>query len=169
MVRWRRATLESYFRSRPGRPFTSWEECAINALVHCAPCAARNIDWSIGGTLTKLEEYNGLGYAARRTPSPYIWSSTDQYKSGKYVRDGVFHQVRLSTVPASLSLGWPHTLILAQIHRTLRSDLKSSGLADSTSQPGGFAPPGLFAFLARDACGIVMGLCVGGAAGRAPL
>jgi hypothetical protein len=59
-------------------------------LLNCAPYAARNKDWSIGGTLTKLEEYNGLGYAARGRPSPYIWSGTDQYISGKYVRDGVY-------------------------------------------------------------------------------
>lgn len=69
-------------------PFQSWEDAAVDALVHCAPYAAQNHDWSIGGTLTKLEEYNGLGYAARSRPSPYIWSGTDQYVSGKYVRDG---------------------------------------------------------------------------------
>ncbi len=71
-------------------PFKSWEEAAIDALVNCPPYAARNRDWSIGGTLTRLEEYNGLGYAARGIASPYIWSGTDQYISGKYVRDGVF-------------------------------------------------------------------------------
>jgi lysozyme family protein len=71
-------------------PFRSWEEAAIDALANCPPYAARNKDWTIGQALTKLEEYNGLGYAARRLPSPYIWSGTDQYKSGKYVRDGVF-------------------------------------------------------------------------------
>jgi hypothetical protein len=49
-----------------------------------------NKDWSIGGTLTMLEQYNGLGYASRGRPSPYIWSGTDQYVSGKYVRDGVY-------------------------------------------------------------------------------
>ena len=37
-----------------------------------------------------LEEYNGLGYASRGVPSPYVWSGTDQYRSGKYVRDGVY-------------------------------------------------------------------------------
>ena len=37
-----------------------------------------------------LEEYNGLGYASRGKPSPYIWSGTDQYQAGKYVRDGVY-------------------------------------------------------------------------------
>jgi lysozyme family protein len=71
-------------------PFKSWEEAAIDALANCPPYAARNRDWSTGGTLTMLEEYNGLGYASRGRPSPYIWSGTDQYISGKYVRDGVY-------------------------------------------------------------------------------
>src|SRR5262249_16550120 len=35
-------------------PFRSWEEAAIDALVHCAPYAARNTDWSIGGGFCKL-------------------------------------------------------------------------------------------------------------------
>ena len=71
-------------------PFRSWEEAAIDAVVNCSPHAARNRDWSIGGTLTMLERYNGLGYASRGRPSPYIWSGTNQYVSGKYVRDGVY-------------------------------------------------------------------------------
>jgi lysozyme family protein len=71
-------------------PFNSWEEAAIDALVNCGPYAARNKDWSIGGLLTLLERYNGVGYVNRGLPSPYIWSGTDQYSRGKYVRDGVF-------------------------------------------------------------------------------
>ena len=71
-------------------PFKTWEDSAVDALVNCSPFAARNRDWSIGGTLTMLEEYNGLGYAARGLPSPYVWSGTDQYRTGKFVRDGVF-------------------------------------------------------------------------------
>jgi lysozyme family protein len=71
-------------------PFKSWEDAAIDALVNCAPRAALNKDWSIGGTLTMLEQYNGLGYANKGRPSPYVWSGTDQYVSGKYVRDGVY-------------------------------------------------------------------------------
>jgi lysozyme family protein len=71
-------------------PFDSWEDAAIDALRNCTPYAARNKDWSIGGTLTVLEEYNGLGYASRGVSSPYVWSGTDQYRSGKYVRDGVY-------------------------------------------------------------------------------
>ena len=68
-------------------PFSSWQNAAVDALVNCAPFAAKWHDWSAGGTLTLLEQYNGLGYAMRNLPSPYIWSGTDQYKSGKFTRD----------------------------------------------------------------------------------
>ncbi|MEY9614271.1 lysozyme family protein [Bradyrhizobium elkanii] len=89
-------------------PFKSWEDAAVDALVNCAPRAALNKDWSIGGTLTMLEQYNGLGYAngpsgwvgkpytaSRKQrfpsqPSAYIWGGTDQYVAGKYVADGVY-------------------------------------------------------------------------------
>lgn len=71
-------------------PFVSWEAAAIDALTDCAPHAARWRDWSPGGLLTLLEQYNGLGYAAMGLPSPYVWAGTDQYKSGKYVADGRF-------------------------------------------------------------------------------
>jgi lysozyme family protein len=71
-------------------PFLSFEAAAYDALVNCAPHAGRWTDWSAGGGLTLLEQYNGLGYAKRGLPSPYIWSGTNQYHAGKYVRDGVF-------------------------------------------------------------------------------
>jgi len=71
-------------------PFASWEEAAIDALVNCGPYAARWKDWSIGGILTLLEQYNGLGYARMGKPSPYIWAGTNQYVRGKYVHDGVY-------------------------------------------------------------------------------
>jgi lysozyme family protein len=71
-------------------PFLSWEAAAEDALVVCPPHAAKWTDWSIGGALTLLEQYNGLGYANRGMPSPYIWASTNQYSHGKYVADGHF-------------------------------------------------------------------------------
>jgi lysozyme family protein len=85
-------------------PFISWEEAAIDALVNCAPYAARNTDWSIGGTLTRLEEYNGLGYASRGVASPYVWSGTDRYRSGKYVHDGVFDPDAVDRQPGCAGL-----------------------------------------------------------------
>ena len=71
-------------------PFQSWEAAAEDALVVCPPHAAHWSDWTIGGALSLLEQYNGLGYANRGIPSPYIWASTNQYSHGKYVRDGHF-------------------------------------------------------------------------------
>ncbi|WP_315751227.1 MULTISPECIES: hypothetical protein [unclassified Bradyrhizobium] len=74
-------------------PFGSWEEAAVDALVNCPPHAARWKDWSVAGALTLLEQYNGLGYARRGVPSPYVWAGTNQYRAGKYVRDGVYDPV----------------------------------------------------------------------------
>lgn len=71
-------------------PFNSFEEAAVDALVKCAPFAARLKDWSIGGMLTNLERFNGIGYAARGLPSAYVWAGTNQYEKGKFVADGVF-------------------------------------------------------------------------------
>lgn len=69
-------------------PFASWEDAAVDALVACPPHAAHWDDWTIGGALTLLELENGPGYANMGRPSPYIWASTDQYVSGKYIADG---------------------------------------------------------------------------------
>lgn len=80
-------------------PFRSWEEAAIDALVNCAPHAARNKDWSTGGLLTLLEGYNGLGYASRKIPSPYLWAGTDQYRAGKFVSDGKFDPTHVDVQP----------------------------------------------------------------------
>ena len=106
-------------------PFPTWEQGAIDALVKCQPYAASNRDWSVGGLLAKLEEYNGLGYAARGLPSPYIWSGTDQYQSGKYVADGDYDPnkvdsqlgcaallIALMALDKSIYLGVPNIIIL---------------------------------------------------------
>jgi lysozyme family protein len=80
------------FLDHPGDDINNnaWLRCALDALIDCAPHAAKWSDWSAGGTLTILEEYNGLGYAAMGAPSAYVWSGTDQYVSGKYIADHVY-------------------------------------------------------------------------------
>lgn len=106
-------------------PFTSWERAAEDALVNCAPYAARNKDWSIGGVLTLLEGYNGLGYANKGVPSPYVWAGTDQYVSGKYVADHDYDPNKVDTqlgcagllmamaaLDSSVSLGRPPIVIV---------------------------------------------------------
>jgi lysozyme family protein len=110
-------------------PFTSWEEAAIDALVNCAPYAARNKDWSIGGTLTKLEEYNGLGYAARGKPSPYVWSGTNQYHSGKYVRDGIYDPDVVDSQPGCAGL----LLAMMELDPSIHFDGMTSPIANHPS------------------------------------
>lgn len=63
---------------------------ALDALIDCPPHASHWHDWTPGGAMTLLEEYNGLGYANHGIPSPYVWAGSDQYIKGKYVSDGVF-------------------------------------------------------------------------------
>lgn len=100
-------------------PFPSWEAAAEDALVVCPPHAAHWHDWTISGALTLLEQYNGLGYAAMGHPSPYVWSATDQYHSGKYIADGHYdpnaidHQTgcaallqRMTLLDPSIGMEW---------------------------------------------------------------
>lgn len=49
-------------------------------------------DFDIVNALIELEAWNGLGYHYHNIPSPYLWSMTDVYTAGKYVKDGVFDQ-----------------------------------------------------------------------------
>ena len=69
-------------------PFKTWEEAAIDALrlhsLHRIP------DWSIERVLYECERFNGWGYYYKGRVSPYVWSGTTLYKSGKYVADGVY-------------------------------------------------------------------------------
>lgn len=85
-------------------PFKSWEEAAIDALVNCHPFLAAKNDWSLGATLVNLELYNGAGYANKGRPSPYLWAGTDQYVSGKYVRDGIYDPNAVDKQPGCANL-----------------------------------------------------------------
>lgn len=137
-----------------GRPAGTWEAVAIDALVNCAPYAARNKDWSVGGTLAKLEEYNGLGYAARGIPSPYIWAGTNQYKSGKYVADHVYDPNHIDTQPGCAGM------ILAMM--ALDKSIKLGGAPLSTAKKaGGAVVAGGGAATAAHQSGLSIGWIVG--------
>lgn len=80
--------LDHHGDTTPGND--AWTRCCLDALIDCAPHAAKWTDWSPGGTATIWEEYNGLGYAGKGVPSAYVWSGSDQYVSGKYIADHVY-------------------------------------------------------------------------------
>lgn len=75
-------------------PFATWEEAAIDALG--GKKALTKQAWDVGSALKFLEAYNGLGYRAHETASPYLWSYTNQYVKGKYVADGVWSATAVS-------------------------------------------------------------------------
>lgn len=77
-------------RPREGTPPFRWEESAIDALR--MKSFQKWSDWSVPGILYKLEEYNGWGYRMYHPHvlSPYLWSFSNHYISGKYVQDGTW-------------------------------------------------------------------------------
>lgn len=113
-------------------PFASWQAAAVDALTNCAPYAARWKDWSPGGTMTLLEHYNGLGYANRGRPSPYIWAGTDQYVRGKYVADGKYDPNVVDSQPGCAGL----LLAMAAIDSSV-----ADGLGQRTPSPPAAPPP----------------------------
>ena len=83
-------------RPKTGTPPFTWEESATDSLqlkkLDTWP------DWSMPGTLYKLEEYNGWGYRRFHADvkTPYLWSFTSHYRSGKYVADGKWSATAVS-------------------------------------------------------------------------
>lgn len=96
---------------RPARgtpPFT-WEESAFDALQYDGALAVKG--WSIADTLHFLEGFNGWGYrtgAGRATTppmrSPYLWSMTNHYQRGKYIRDGIWDSNAVSAQVGACAL-----------------------------------------------------------------
>lgn len=81
---------------REGRPPFSFEQGAIAALALKAVSAIT--DWSIEHALYQWELYNGFGYRLYHpgTLSPYLWSGTGHYHSGKYIADGRWSETAMS-------------------------------------------------------------------------
>lgn len=69
--------------------FKSFEEGAKDAIE--LQGLDKVTDWSMGNVLYILEGYNGYGYTKYHgINSPYIWSGSNHYDSGKYIFDGTF-------------------------------------------------------------------------------
>lgn len=83
-------------RPKTGKPPFTWEASAIDALTGQGLGTWK--DWSIPGALYKLEGYNGWGYRDHHptVKSPYLWSFSNHYTKGKFVRDNVFSPTAVS-------------------------------------------------------------------------
>jgi lysozyme family protein len=91
-----RTVQEPPGRPRSGSPPFTWEQSATDSLQFQRLTGLA--DWSLPRTLYRLEAYNGFGYRRNHPEvlTPYLWSFSSHYTSGKYVRDGIFS----STAPS---------------------------------------------------------------------
>ena len=71
-----------------GNPPFTFTQSAIDALQYNGLTAWK--DWSVPGQLYILEGYNGYGYHSMNINSPYLWSYTQYYTKGLYIKDHVF-------------------------------------------------------------------------------
>lgn len=69
-----------------GQPPFTWRQSAVDALT--LKGYHQISDWSVPRMLWLLERYNGMGYRMRGVATPYLWSFSNLYEKGKFVRDG---------------------------------------------------------------------------------
>jgi len=81
-------------RPKTGNPPFTWQDSATDALLQKK--LDQWTDWSIPGILYRLEGYNGYGYRQFNINTPYLWSYSNQYTKGKYVRDSEFSATAVS-------------------------------------------------------------------------
>lgn len=70
--------------------FEDWTEAAIDAVTNYGSDLSTIDPDNIETYYNYAEHYNGMGYANKGLPSPYVWAGTDNYEKGKYVADGQF-------------------------------------------------------------------------------
>jgi lysozyme family protein len=75
-------------RPKPWNPPSDWVSSAVDAIT--VEGHANQADWSLARTLFRFEAYNGFGYHGRGINSPYLWSFSNHYSKGKFVKDGKF-------------------------------------------------------------------------------
>lgn len=70
-------------------PWASWPLSTKSAMNYTKIDQTKR--WDLTMILVAAEKHNGLGYYYKNVPSPYLWSFTDQYQSGKYGSDGNYN------------------------------------------------------------------------------
>jgi lysozyme family protein len=71
-----------------GNPPFTFEDSGVDALRFEKMDQVE--DWTLPGTLFRLEGFNGFGSRAKGINTPYLWSFSNHYTKGKFVSDGVF-------------------------------------------------------------------------------
>lgn len=87
----------------PGKnpPYT-FEESAVDALAMMGYTKIKN--WTVEQIAYRSEMFNGFGYRMNGFPSAYLWAGTNQYRSGKYIADGVFDPNAVDTQQGTMGV-----------------------------------------------------------------
>lgn len=80
-------------RPRTGTPPFTWEESAIDALAYDGIQPPLK---TIDEQFRALERFNGMGYRGKGIKTPYLWSGSNHYTRGKFIRDGVWSSTAVS-------------------------------------------------------------------------
>jgi lysozyme family protein len=91
-------------RPKEGKPPFDWVVSAIDALR--LEELDQWSDWSVAGLAFALERYNGFGYRRLHpnVKSPYLWSFTNIYRSGKFIGDGQWSDTAVSQQCGGMAL-----------------------------------------------------------------
>lgn len=93
-------------KGRPvsGNPPFTWEQSATDALQFDGLTQIH--DWPVARIAYALEGFNGWGYRHYHADvkSPYLWSYTNHYVSGKYTSDGKWSQTAVSAQCGAMAL-----------------------------------------------------------------
>ncbi|RVU12460.1 hypothetical protein EOS93_07275 [Rhizobium sp. RMa-01] len=92
----KKTTHDPKRRPRDWQPPYSWQASAQHALTDEGFVGQES--WALEDILYRFELYNGLGYRRKsiRVASPYLWSFSSHYKSGKFVKDSVYSASTIS-------------------------------------------------------------------------
>ena len=87
-------------------PFNDWVHSAVDALKMKGLHNVGSDKWSIERIAFELERYNGFGYRINNlsTLSPYLWSFTNNYTKGKYVKDHVYDPDAVSKQAGAMAI-----------------------------------------------------------------
>jgi lysozyme family protein/peptidoglycan hydrolase-like protein with peptidoglycan-binding domain len=112
-------------------PFASWEAGAIDALA--VDHLDKITDWTPERACYAFETFNGFGYRNQHPPvnSPYLWSFSNLYQSGKYVAD---RQFRPSAVDPQCGT-MPIIKQIMALDPTATFKVESATAPDTTTSP----------------------------------
>lgn len=94
-------------RPRVGNPPFTFDYSAQDALHYEG--FTNQPDWSLEAMAYRFEAYNGWGYRSHHCASPYLWSGSNDYTSGKFISDHVFDGTvvdsQMGTMPILKKIG----------------------------------------------------------------